>query len=68
VDTGSPAIDELEKIEIENIERALRVTKGKVFGADGAAALIGVPPTTLSSRMKKFGIEVNRFKQENGTT
>ncbi len=67
--THNPAIPEkiltaaqLEQLERENMERALRATKGKVFGADGAAALIGIPPTTLSSRMKKLGIHLNRFK------
>jgi hypothetical protein len=28
--------------------------RGKVFGNDGAAQLLGTPPTTLVSRMKKF--------------
>jgi formate hydrogenlyase transcriptional activator len=67
--THNPAMPEkiltaaqLEQLERENMERALRATKGKVFGADGAAALIGIPPTTLSSRMKKLGIHLNRFK------
>ena len=39
----------------ENIEAALQATHGRVFGADGAAALLGIPPTTLVSRMKSYG-------------
>jgi PAS domain S-box-containing protein len=39
-----------------NIEAALRATDGKIFGADGAAVLLEVPPTTLISRMKSLGV------------
>jgi len=42
--------------ERNNIIEALKVTKGKVFGFGGAAELLGVKPTTLSSRIKKLGI------------
>ncbi len=38
----------------ENILKALKKTGGEVFGNDGAAQLLGTPPTTLVSRMKKF--------------
>ncbi len=41
----------------EMIVRALEKTGGKVFGAGGAAELLGVKPTTLASRMKRMGIE-----------
>lgn len=40
----------------ENILAALDACNGKVFGKGGAAELMGVPPTTLSSRMKVLGI------------
>ncbi|HRE19412.1 MAG TPA: sigma 54-interacting transcriptional regulator [Rhabdaerophilum sp.] len=40
-----------------NILAALAATDDRVFGEDGAAALLGLRPTTLISRMKKFGIE-----------
>lgn len=43
--------------EQENIEHALRVTKRKIFGRDGAAALLGLKPTTLASRIKALGIK-----------
>jgi hydrogenase-4 transcriptional activator len=32
------------------------LTKGKLFGADGAAALLGMKPTTRASRIKALGI------------
>jgi DNA-binding NtrC family response regulator len=43
--------------EQENIAQALRLTKGKIFGPDGAAALLGMKPTTLASRIKTLGIK-----------
>ncbi len=43
------------------IMRILQETKGRVGGADGAAARIGVNRTTLLSRMKKFGIQAKQF-------
>ena len=30
---------------------------GKIFGANGAAALLGVKPTTLIARLEKMGID-----------
>ena len=41
----------------QNIETALRAAQGRVFGPGGAAELLGIPPTTLASRMKALGIE-----------
>jgi len=43
--------------EREKIIRALKETKGRVAGADGAAARMGIKRTTLISRMKKLGIQ-----------
>lgn len=40
-----------------HIERALRATNGRIYGADGAAKPLGVKPTTLQSRMKKLGMQ-----------
>lgn len=48
---------EMLTLERQNIEHALAVTDGKVYGEGGAAELIGIKPTTLLSRMKKYGIE-----------
>ncbi len=39
-----------------HIERALDRCDGKVYGPEGAAAILGLPPSTLQSRMKKLGI------------
>ena len=40
-----------------NILTALRLTNGKISGANGAAELLGIKPTTLASRMKALGVE-----------
>ncbi|MGE3768108.1 MAG: sigma 54-interacting transcriptional regulator, partial [Kofleriaceae bacterium] len=45
----------------EAIEGALRATRGKIYGAAGAAARLGLPPATLQSKMKRLGIDRARF-------
>jgi transcriptional regulator with GAF, ATPase, and Fis domain len=47
---------ELRRREKQNIEAALAKTRGKVFGKRGAAALLGMRPTTLASRIKALKI------------
>lgn len=36
---------------------ALRKTGGKIYGAEGAANILGIKPTTLASRLKKWGLD-----------
>jgi transcriptional regulator with GAF, ATPase, and Fis domain len=48
---------ELEELERANLVRALEATTWKVAGADGAAALLGLSPSTLNSRMKALGLK-----------
>lgn len=43
---------------------ALKRSRGKIYGADGAAELLGIKPTTLSSRMKKLGIDRRDYQLE----
>jgi formate hydrogenlyase transcriptional activator len=45
------------------IENALRESAGRVAGAKGAAAILGIPRQTLESKMKKLGIAPHRFKR-----
>jgi formate hydrogenlyase transcriptional activator len=57
---GSPAAASsatIDSSEREKILRILKETKGRVAGADGAAARMGIKRTTLISRMKKLGIQ-----------
>jgi formate hydrogenlyase transcriptional activator len=38
------------------IRRALAHAEGRVYGQGGAAELLGLPPTTLQGKMRKYGI------------
>ncbi|HWW17283.1 MAG TPA: sigma 54-interacting transcriptional regulator, partial [Candidatus Saccharimonadales bacterium] len=53
--------EEFTKRQHDDIIRVLSACKGRVGGADGAAARLGMNRTTLLSRMKKFGIHAKRF-------
>jgi PAS domain S-box-containing protein len=48
---------EIEALERDNVLRALSAAKGRVSGAGGAAELLGLPASTLASRMKVLGIK-----------
>lgn len=48
----------LAEVERRHIEKVLEHTRGKIAGKDGAAAILGVPRTTLQYRMKKHGIQL----------
>ena len=50
------SFEEIRILDQENILNALKKTGWKVFGQDGAAQLLGTPPTTLLSRIKKLNI------------
>lgn len=58
---GSPLVVDdtatLAENERRHILRVLKRTGWKVAGKNGAAKMLGVPPSTLSFRMKKLGIE-----------
>jgi transcriptional regulator with GAF, ATPase, and Fis domain len=47
---------ELREFERQNIERALAASEGRIYGSRGAAALLGMKPTTLWSRIRALGI------------
>ena len=51
-------LTELEMVQLQkdNIIKALSTTDWKISGDDGAANLLQIPPTTLSSRINKLGI------------
>jgi hypothetical protein len=44
------------------IEVALTESRGRVAGPAGAAAKLGIPPTTLYSRIKALNIQKSKFK------
>ena len=44
-------------LERQTIEEALRKSGGKIYGAGGAAELLGLRPTTVSSKIAALGIK-----------
>lgn len=52
----------LKELEKEHILEALKKTKGKIGGVEGAAELLGLNRTTLIYRMKKMGITNTRHQ------
>ncbi len=69
IESGQPALptqsakeiiltaEEMVDLEKANILKALRKTRWKISGENGAANLLKVPPTTLTSRIKALGIK-----------
>lgn len=60
------AFPTLEDVVRRHIEEALRRCRGRIEGPRGAAALLGVNPHTLRSRMRKLGIAWSRFRSKEG--
>ncbi|MEC3908535.1 sigma 54-interacting transcriptional regulator [Tamlana sp. 2201CG12-4] len=48
---------ELIELEKQNILNALKLSKWKISGKNGAAALLKLPPTTLASKIKSLKLE-----------
>ena len=51
----------LQNQEKKIIEAALAESKGKVGGPNGAAAILGIPASTLDSKIKQLNIEKRKF-------
>jgi formate hydrogenlyase transcriptional activator len=60
-DNKNHVAEKYAKKQRDEIIRVLSACKGRVGGADGAAARLGMNRTTLLSRMKKFGIHAKQF-------
>jgi PAS domain S-box-containing protein len=56
-DTAPGSLQDLKQHERAFILEALAKTRGKIYGPDGAAALLGVKPTTLSSKVHRMGLK-----------
>lgn len=50
------SLQNLKRTERAMIEEALARTGGKIYGEDGAAALLGLKPTTLASKITRMGL------------
>jgi formate hydrogenlyase transcriptional activator len=60
---ASPALGEkLAAQEKDMIEAALAATRGRVSGPSGAAARLGMPPSTLENKIRSLKINKHRFK------
>jgi transcriptional regulator with GAF, ATPase, and Fis domain len=57
-----PLADELALHEKVLIEAALAATKGRVSGPSGAAVRLGMPASTLDSKIRALKISKDRFK------
>ncbi len=60
VDSGSAlpgSLAELKQRERLVIIEALGKTRGRIYGPNGAAALLGLKPTTLSSKVHRMGLK-----------
>lgn len=71
---GGPSPDLLEKDTLitepmrqqlakQALENALIQCRGKIYGDDGAATLLGLKPTTFASRLKKYGIDHHQYRK-----
>jgi DNA-binding NtrC family response regulator len=56
----------LREVERRHVAAVLELTGGKIYGADGAAALLGLKPTTLQSRLRKLGLRGRGRLDEGG--
>jgi len=56
---GARRLLSLTENEEAHILTVLRHTGGRISGPRGAAAILGVPPSTLRSRIKKLGLKIH---------
>lgn len=49
--------DQVRDFERANLKRAIDLARGKIHGPGGAAELLGIKPTTLTSRLKSMRVE-----------
>jgi formate hydrogenlyase transcriptional activator len=54
---------ERRRDERQQIEDALVASRGRVCGAEGAAETLGVPASTLESRIHRLGIDKHEFRR-----
>jgi PAS domain S-box-containing protein len=62
-DQASPTLFRMSvQDEKKTIEAALADAAGRVSGPSGAAAKLGIPPSTLDSKIRALGINKHRYK------
>jgi transcriptional regulator with GAF, ATPase, and Fis domain len=55
--TGILTDEEMKRRERDNVNAALRRSEGRIYGPGGAAELLGMKPTTLNARIKKWRLD-----------
>lgn len=55
--------EEMKRREKENMLRALNQCGGKIYGEGGAAKLLGIKPTTLTTRIRAMGVKKRFFPE-----
>jgi formate hydrogenlyase transcriptional activator len=63
---SAPLRETLQGSERREIEEALRASRGRISGAGGAAIRLGLPPSTLESKLRRLGIDKHRFRTARG--
>jgi transcriptional regulator with GAF, ATPase, and Fis domain len=59
----SDGLCELDDAIRQHIEKALSKSRGQVEGKRGAAQMLGINPHTLRAKMRKLGIQWDRFRE-----
>jgi transcriptional regulator with GAF, ATPase, and Fis domain len=54
-------VEEQKALEKTNLANALKHCQGKIYGENGAAQLLGLKPTTLASKLKKYCLNRQDF-------
>ena len=60
--TAATRLQTLDEAMAEHIKRALAVTRGRIEGENGAAALLGINPHTLRARMRKLNVVWREYR------
>jgi transcriptional regulator with GAF, ATPase, and Fis domain len=56
IGAGIEPFEKLDDHERRYLRRVLEHTGGKIYGPGGAAELLGLPPTTLQSKLRRYGL------------
>lgn len=64
VSSDAVKLESFEAMQKHYFEAVLKAAKGKISGADGAAALTGMHPNTLRSKLEKLGVTFKAVKPE----
>ena len=57
VTTDAEPFPQIHDLITDHIQKALNITNGKIYGPGGAAELLGLNPSTLKGKMRKYHIE-----------